>query len=247
MLHHKGKKWYATHFDHLAPGLKLVDPTPSYFRSRLAAYRIYKDFPEAKIVICLRNPIERAFSHYWHDKKKFRFNYKFDEVLENYDLFKTWVEPGFYGLYLSNFLQYFPPKRILCQLFDNLKVDHYSFYKEVLTFINVDTTFIPPQINQKINAATSPQKPIFRQAKNVVRSQLKKFDLLEFTYRFMDMLRAFRSELIGSPNVQKLEKLSAQSDSVINELNLIFKPEIERLEDLLKINLDVWKYNKLSC
>ena len=76
MFYPRGRGWYAEFFADAKPGQKLIDPTPSYIRSPLAAARIYEENPEAKIVLCLRHPIERAFSHYWHEKKRGRFNFK---------------------------------------------------------------------------------------------------------------------------------------------------------------------------
>jgi hypothetical protein len=241
MCYHRGETWYADHFKHLGTGLKLVDPTYTYFRSGLAAERIHKDFPEAKIIVCLRNPLERAFSHYWHEKKKKRYNFQFTEVLENYDLFKNWIEPGFYGLYLSNYLHYFPRENILCQLFDHLKADPRLFFNELTAFVNVDRGFIPSVLNQKVNAAGPVETPFTRHGKNLVRPLLKKTGLLAHVYRFMDVIRRLQARLTGVSASPKIERLSDQPAGLIKELNLIFRPEIERLEDLLKINLDIWR------
>ena len=82
-----------------------------------------KGIPEenraAKIIVCLRNPVERAFSHFWHERKKKKYNFDFSEVLRTYDLFSSLLEPGFYAEHIERFLGYFPREQILCQLFDH--------------------------------------------------------------------------------------------------------------------------------
>lgn len=88
--YNKGIEWYLRQFTH-GIGDKFFDPTYTYIRSPLAAPRIAKKFPEAKFALSLRNPIERAFSHYWHEKKKRQINFKFEDALRNYDLFASWI------------------------------------------------------------------------------------------------------------------------------------------------------------
>jgi hypothetical protein len=62
----RGLSYYeATFFGH-KPGARLRgEKTVSYMESDTAARRIADAFPEARIVFLLRDPIERAVSHYW--------------------------------------------------------------------------------------------------------------------------------------------------------------------------------------
>lgn len=241
MLYHKGAQWYAHHFDHLTPDLKIVDPTPSYFRSRLAPMRIANDFPEAKIVLCLRNPIERAFSHYWHEKKKMRFNYKFSEVLENYDLYSSWIETGFYSRFIGNYLGVFHREQILCQIFDNLVKDAHGFLNELLKFIEVSTDFEPTVLNQKINTARAMETATVVRSKNVLRSLLKSAGLLDLVYRFTGILRSFRNAANSNGGDGRMENLSDQPEFLLDELRRIYTPEIDLVEDLMSIDLKHWK------
>jgi len=123
MFYGKGRDWYAGHFDDAPPSCKLFDPTPSYVRSPWAARRIAQENPSAKIVLCLRNPLERAFSHYWHEKKKAHTNLDFASALSNYDCYASWLEPGFLAEHIEQYLRYFPREQLLCQSFDRLESD----------------------------------------------------------------------------------------------------------------------------
>ncbi|MGB3591793.1 MAG: sulfotransferase [Nonlabens sp.] len=64
-FYRKGERWYLKQFD---PPLRVdqlqVDATANYLESETAPARLKKFCPEAKIIILLRNPTERAFSHY---------------------------------------------------------------------------------------------------------------------------------------------------------------------------------------
>ena len=87
----KGINYYRAHFPHLAYkkiyeaiyGVKAItfDGTPNYFDAPNAAQRIKNEFPDAKIILLLRNPIERAFSNY-RMAVKFGFeNLSFEDAL----------------------------------------------------------------------------------------------------------------------------------------------------------------------
>jgi hypothetical protein len=199
--------------------------------------RIARENPLAKIIICLRHPIERAFSHYWHEKKKRRYNFSFPEVLENYDLFANWIEPGFYSHHIERYLEYFPRDQILCQIFDLLSVDPKAFLMQLLKFIEVDTSFIPSVLHDHINIAKPAQSDQSRTVKAILRPIFKKTGLLTLVYKLMG---AFRRHGIVKEVRNNFETLSDVPVGVINELNNIYSPEIIRLEELLRIDLKHW-------
>jgi len=63
----KGLFWYLSKFPLRWPYGKnrlFFDPSPVYLHDPLAPERICKDYPDAKLIIILRDPIERAISHY---------------------------------------------------------------------------------------------------------------------------------------------------------------------------------------
>jgi tetratricopeptide (TPR) repeat protein len=69
-----GLDWYCAHFpnftqnnqpNHLLTG----EATPNYMYSPLCCQRIYDCFPEIKLIVVLRNPIDRGISHYYMAQK----------------------------------------------------------------------------------------------------------------------------------------------------------------------------------
>jgi Sulfotransferase domain len=70
----RGLTWYRSHFPlqvagrHLArPGIQPAiagDASPYYLFHPLAAERLARDFPDVKIIVFLRDPVERAYSHF---------------------------------------------------------------------------------------------------------------------------------------------------------------------------------------
>jgi len=62
-FHRQGTDWYARQFPHrLRPGVLLFEATPEYLYYPFVAERILQFHPRIKLIVLLRNPIERAFS-----------------------------------------------------------------------------------------------------------------------------------------------------------------------------------------
>ena len=71
----RGESWYRAHFPRLSDmpkGSLAFESTPDYLFFPQAPSRIATVLPDARIIILLRNPTERAISHYFHNIKKGR-------------------------------------------------------------------------------------------------------------------------------------------------------------------------------
>ena len=100
--YHKGLEHYKRYFP--ARGLTF-DTTPNYLYSSEAPARIKKDTPSSshRFIVLLRNPAKRAWSNFWHFKKK------------------TWLPPGpgeilrrgRYAEYLARWFNHFPKHRFM--------------------------------------------------------------------------------------------------------------------------------------
>lgn len=228
IFHHRGSEWYASQFRPSASNQQLIDFTPSYIRSPWAPRRIADYNPEGRILLCLRNPIDRAFSHYWHEKKKDRYNFGFDEVLNNYDLFSSWIEPGLYAEHIERFLGFFDRDRILVQDFFLLRRDPHAFFSQALRFMGVDASFVPGVLETRINAAGTKK---WSRSPNMqrIRYWLNRAGINRLWPSFDQRVSGQREYLHGVPEAVRLS------------LQKVCEPEIVRLERLLEINLDEWR------
>ena len=66
--YHRGIDWYRSHFPAISDRADFLtgEATPNYLRFPQVARRIKDTFPQAKIIILLRNPVERAISWHYH-------------------------------------------------------------------------------------------------------------------------------------------------------------------------------------
>lgn len=114
---------------------------------------IKKDAPESKIIIILRNPIDRAVSSFYYFKKMFREKRLIEEALmympgnnflftkDNNDF--TYIEHGFYHQQLVECFRYFNKENVLVVDFDKMKKSPADTMQKVFAFLGVDQNFQP--------------------------------------------------------------------------------------------------------
>lgn len=231
----KGREWYSQFFEHARPDQMLFDPSYTYIRSPWAARRIASENPEAKIVLCLRNPIDRALSHYWHEKKKGKISFDFEEVTQNYDLFSSWIEPGLYAEHINRYLKHFSRSQILCLRYGRLKAgEERGFLRELFQFANIDSTFEPSIVGETVNEAGGKRtfaNAIWRR----VRRRLHWIGASELVQKVEN------SSVFGEWVYDRKEYKSGINDGLRDELTDICDPEIRRLEELLDLDLSTWR------
>src|SRR5690348_836405 len=90
---HKGLAWYRGHFptalekyraEHLRGGMFLTgEATPSYLFLPYIPKRVVRVLPHARFIVLLRNPVERAYSHYRHAVELGHEHLAFEEAIKN--------------------------------------------------------------------------------------------------------------------------------------------------------------------
>ena len=70
-LHYgRGPRWYRAHFPIRRPGMVTGEATPYLLFHPLAPEHVARDLPApTRFVVVLRDPVERAVSHYWHERR----------------------------------------------------------------------------------------------------------------------------------------------------------------------------------
>jgi len=116
--------------------------------------------PSMKIIACLRNPIDRAFSGYtmYHsaglEKRSFEEAIA-DEIAGKFDGVppgRRYLCLGKYYWSLKKYLQAFGEEKVLILLFDDLKQNPTQFVKNIFDFLDVDSNF-SPSTNVKLNTS----------------------------------------------------------------------------------------------
>ncbi|HNQ12126.1 MAG TPA: sulfotransferase [Bacteroidia bacterium] len=219
-----------------ANGHKIIgEASTSYLWSNTAAKEIHQYNPQSKIIILLRNPIERAYSHYLMDRRMQYTSQAFEKALREDDqaLSKGWginsmyVELGMYSIQVKRYLDIFSVSQVKIILFDDLKKDSKKVLNEIYHFLDIGAYTV--QQDHIKNVARIPRNFIANQLLRSVR--LRKFireSMLSKISPYFDRLIYTEKNLPGIP-------LNAQKD-----LSIRFKSDIENLSNLLNIDLSHW-------
>jgi len=152
----RGLEWYEKTYFSGWKGEKAVGETSnSYMLDELALSRIASSLPEVKLTMTLRNPIEIAYLQYLTQKRSRKWTpeqYRFEEVLDihAWQLFRMWIEPGFYHLHLTRVYRYFPRERVLVLFYDDLLEDPRKFLRRVFSFLGVKEDLELPSMDEVV-------------------------------------------------------------------------------------------------
>lgn len=202
--HYLGEKWYADFYRGYRGEKHIGDTTPSYMQYPYSRERMKESNPDAKILVTLRNPIERAFSHYWHEKKKRTISFEFADILEsnNVNNFDAYIGSGFYYRHLSELFRLFPRENVLVSLFDDLTPDPQKFLNPIFDFLEIQR-IRPSVIDQQINVARKTATPM-EQEEN--RANGRPVDETEYTRGINNQTRKKLRDVYSEEN-KKLEDL----------------------------------------
>lgn len=162
----KGKDWYYRHFQDTDPTKVNGEASTNYFYDRVLIDNItiddtlptipelvYGELPAAKIILILRNPVQRAISAYYHHLQRRRFSLKltFFEAAEKNPQLKM-IERGYYSKPLKAWLDVYPGKNFLCLIFEmDVISSPLMTVNKLYSFLDLDLDYIPKFIDIPIN------------------------------------------------------------------------------------------------
>ena len=175
----KGLGWYKAHFPvrpH-SPGLPTNasftgESSPCYLFHPHAPRRIAEQLPSVKLIVCLRNPVDRAWSHYWHSINRGVESLSFEEAIEaestrlvapdvNHDdpASSCWcfsyLSRGLYAEQLSRLFRHVPRQRVLVIISEKMFSSPAAVLPEVCAFLGIEPSRVC--IGEAINTTHPPR------------------------------------------------------------------------------------------
>ena len=140
---------YQKLFRKVSREIAVGEATPCYLWSRTAARNIAARVPQAKIIVSLRNPADRAFSQYLHMVTVGAVRKPFGALIKaslrgNHTHFgPTWpfLEFGQYCAQVERYLQEFPKSQIHISLYEDLERAPENLMSRLFAFLDVDPNF----------------------------------------------------------------------------------------------------------
>ena len=119
------------------------EATSAYLHCPHAASEIKKSFPDSKIIISLRNPIEKAHSSYFSykfmhpDNRSFidMINWQEQERHEKEFFIYNFIESGFFSKHIKRYQDEFRSDNIKIIIFENYIKNESEHIKSILKFL----------------------------------------------------------------------------------------------------------------
>ena len=210
----------------------------SYLYSKVAAKEIKKLIPNARIIMILRNPIERAYSHYLMDVRSGLVSGKsfLKTVLEDFKreskgwgISHLYIDLGLYYEQVKRYLDIFPKENVKIILYEDYKQNSKKVLVELLEFLGVSKD-VSIDLNKRYNVRAAPRFPVLNTlARRVYAFMAPKLPLtlrenLKKMYR-----KVFFSSYKGG--------LTAEEKKVLLKF---FEEDIKKLSALIQRDLSHW-------
>tara|TARA_Y100000310_G_scaffold327252_1_gene393307 strand:+ start:1582 stop:2499 length:918 start_codon:yes stop_codon:yes gene_type:complete len=226
------------------------EATINYFYSEKAPEEIKKFNPEAKLILILREPVSFLESFYnqlffvgLEDSKTFsqaldseRERKLGKNIPENtrYPSQLFYSEKIRYTQHIKIWLKHFPKEQIKIILYDDFKEDNIKVYKEILNFLELESTFTPKI--EWTNTKKKLRKPSLQKFSSKISSQNRTIQNILPKSLYKELKKIYDSLL-------KDKSKKTLSPQLKRELKDKYKKEVEELSQFLDKDLiTLWGY-----
>ncbi len=236
--YHRGFDWYRRQFRGHGCEAYLAEVSHDYLYSETAAQRIQHDLPDVQLIVCLREPVQRAFSGYLHLIRTGIFQGSFLDAVQAHP---GLIARGCYGTCLRRYLTYFPLDRIHVLLFDDLQRDPSDFARSIYRRLDVSEIPLPDSLRDKVLPAGRSRSILLTRAVRYLANRVRDAGLPGLVGRAKSS-RAVRRLLYRQYEGLSLARwqLSPQDEA---KLKPLFFTEVRQIDQLVGTTLiDRWNY-----
>lgn len=219
----KGLSWWLNFFNDWNGQRAIGEKTASYLHDNSVADRVSELYPNMKFICCIRDPVERMYSHYMmnigNDKSPINLSFN-DVATENSDYFRR----SLYFTHLKKYLNHYPEKNILILIYEEKVKDPYSFIENIYKFLEVNPSFIPPSLHIQMKQGSFEHGSLF----------WRLISSIMIHSRAPKILKKIYSKLRPEPCVDIDEETYLR-------LGPLFADEIYGIEEILNRKMNSWK------
>ena len=154
----RGVDWYAAHFAKATPAQVVVgEICHDYLFDSQAADRILDLIPNAHLMVCLREPVDRAFSQYLN---MLRNGWDLGGFSDAVAAHPEIIDNSRYGKHLAAYYARFPSEQILVTWFDELAADPQQFLDGVTAALHISRQELTEAERAPARAAAEPRSAV---------------------------------------------------------------------------------------
>jgi hypothetical protein len=164
----RGLEWYEAHFSAGSEARARGEATPNYFwttpdetekraggrSNEQLPHRVAAHYPDVRLIVSLRNPVDRAISAYYHHIRQRRCSPStpLKQVSDRWGI----VSMGHYDVHLARWLDAFPRERLLVLIYEeDIAQNKPATLRRLFEFIGVDPTRDPARQERRVNRRRS--------------------------------------------------------------------------------------------
>jgi Sulfotransferase domain len=226
-----------------ASGKKAIgEASHSYLYEPQAAAEIRRHIPEARLIAILRNPIDRAYSHFLHMVRSgteplddFAQALQEEGVgLHKERTFQDYIGRGLYYDQLQRYFRTFPREQIRIYLYEDLSDAPIRTVQDAFRFLKVDDSFVP-DVSLRRNVSGHPKYKILdgllrRQSR--IKHAAKLYLPARMRWRLSKAFDDLKTRnLVAPPPIQS---------EVRRQLIRVYREDILKVQDLIHRDLSGW-------
>ena len=220
--------------------IAIGEACPSYLYIPKAAERIKQYIPDVKLIVILRDPIQRAYSNFLHHIRDRVEHYEnFIEALEaeEWRIQKGWWwgfhyrNAGLYFEQLKRYFELFDRNNITVYLYEDFKVNPLLILENIFQFLSVDDKFIP-NVSAKYNRTAIPKN-------RTLDALIKESSPIKSIYQLLvpNKLRKNLTAKLTNLNPTIKPQISPE---LRKELIPLLREDILKLQELIQQDLSKW-------
>jgi hypothetical protein len=232
---------YLSLFRHVKNEKAIGDASASYLFSKVAAQNIYNFNSKAKIIIVLRQPVQRMYSHYLMDRRMAVTTLEFERALledranpsQSWGSKSLYYELSEYFEQVKRYYDVFSREQILILLSDELRDDAQSTMQKIFLFLEISPDF-RPNLKQEFNSGVLPRNSIVSKiiTNNYLRIRIRQ------AITNKSIKNIVKKILFKKPTEEKI------AEETNNNLLEYFSNDIHKLSKLIQMDLSKWLKKK---
>ncbi|BFM39464.1 sulfotransferase [Synechocystis sp. LKSZ1] len=225
---------YEQLFDGVTQETAIGEACPLYLYHPQAPHNIAQMLPTVRLIIILRNPVDRAYANFLHlvrdDREPLDFTSAIaaesERINKHWEWFWHYLQQGYYGPQLQRYYELFPANQMKVYLYEDLVKRADWLLRDIFDFLQVDPDF-QPDMSVRPNKSGMPKNRFLHQLltkPNPIKSLLKPL--------FPAQLR----QKIQHRNLETPKLTAEMRQQLINS----YRVDILACQDLLQRDLSAW-------
>jgi len=229
----KGLNYYETYFNDIDNDkLVIGEASPGYICTPGVPERIKSDLDKIKIVIILRDPIKRAYSQYWDNRRHLNEHLSEEEIVDKYlevnysQGRRGYFSRGVYAPQVKKYFDLFGRENVCVMILEKLVKNQTDQLHELYEFLGINKLKGLQSLPKPVNSSVVWKNPIYQ--------------LFFKHHSWAKFLPKRGKRLIFVGDVEKYN-YSIPSGKILEKLKNFYEPHNNQLSNLINRPLNEWQ------